>query len=145
MTKELISDLNLIFSDEETSLSAGAQMVIGRAIRALDLRAGRGEPVAPHIARLRATTDKLEAFLIEKMGAAAYPGGLLEDLTVTTNCIERRLAATQPAASSTGQPSEQQILNAAEQAGLLPNTVSMWLPALHRYHAILAATRETGS
>lgn len=36
-------------------------------------------------------------------------------------------------------PSEQQILDAAEVAGLWPNTIRSWLPAFHRYHAALAA------
>lgn len=36
-----------------------------------------------------------------------------------------------------GVPTEQQILNAAENAGLWPNTVHSWLPAFKRYHEAL--------
>lgn len=35
-------------------------------------------------------------------------------------------------------PTEQQILEATEKAGLWPNTVRAWLPAFHRYHVELA-------
>lgn len=35
-------------------------------------------------------------------------------------------------------PTEQQIIEAAEKAGLWPNSVYHWLPAFHRYHAELA-------
>jgi len=36
------------------------------------------------------------------------------------------------------EPTEQQILEAAEKAGLWPNTVHSWIPAFHRYHKELA-------
>jgi len=36
------------------------------------------------------------------------------------------------------KPTEQQILEAAEKAGLWPNTVHSWIPAFHRYHKELA-------
>jgi hypothetical protein len=41
-----------------------------------------------------------------------------------------------PAGATT--PTEQQILEAAEKAGLWPNTVHSWIPAFHRYHKELA-------
>jgi hypothetical protein len=40
------------------------------------------------------------------------------------------------------KPTEQQILAAAEKAGLWPNTVYTWLPAFHRYHAELAKLNQ---
>lgn len=46
--------------------------------------------------------------------------------------------AQQPASAPT-IPTEQQILDAAEKAGLWPNTVRSWIPAFRRYHEILAA------
>lgn len=41
-------------------------------------------------------------------------------------------------------PTEQQILDATEKAGLWPNTVRTWLPAFHRYHAELALMLNRG-
>lgn len=35
------------------------------------------------------------------------------------------------------EPTDAQILEAAEKAGLWPNTAYMWLPAFHRYHEAL--------
>lgn len=35
------------------------------------------------------------------------------------------------------RPTESQILEAAQYAGLWPNTVSRWIPAFHRYHEAL--------
>lgn len=48
----------------------------------------------------------------------------------------------QPAQEEITRPilSDQLILDAAERAGLWPNTVHHWLPAFHRYHAELDAT-----
>lgn len=34
-------------------------------------------------------------------------------------------------------PTEQQILDAANEAGLWPNTAHRWIPAFHRYHEVL--------
>ena len=42
-------------------------------------------------------------------------------------------------------PNEQQILDAAQKAGLWPNTVHRWIPAFHRYHKELAAIAEAST
>ena len=39
-------------------------------------------------------------------------------------------------------PTEQQILDAAEKAGLWPNTVHTWISAFKRYHAALSAAPQ---
>jgi len=49
---------------------------------------------------------------------------------------------TAPPAQKPVKPTEQQILAAAEKAGLWPNTVYTWLPAFHRYHAELAKLNQ---
>jgi hypothetical protein len=41
------------------------------------------------------------------------------------------------------EPTEQQILEAAEKAGLWPNTVHSWIPAFHRYHKELAQAQPS--
>ena len=41
------------------------------------------------------------------------------------------------------EPTEQQILEAAEKAGLWPNTVHSWIPAFHRYHKELAKAQPS--
>lgn len=46
------------------------------------------------------------------------------------------------AAATQAVPTEQQILDAAEKAGLWPNTVHTWIPAFKRYHAALAVAQE---
>ena len=61
------------------------------------------------------------------------------------NRIRDEVAAAALRVASHGQapawatkPTEQQILEAAEKAGLWPNTVHSWIPAFHRYHKELA-------
>jgi hypothetical protein len=53
-----------------------------------------------------------------------------------TNGWQRAARGQAPAGAT--KPTEQQILEAAEKAGLWPNTVHSWIPAFHRYHKELA-------
>lgn len=52
--------------------------------------------------------------------------------------LGRTTASHGQAPTGTTEPTEQQILEAAEKAGLWPNTVHSWIPAFHRYHKELA-------
>jgi hypothetical protein len=54
------------------------------------------------------------------------------------DAVEADRAAHGQAPTGTTEPTEQQILEAAEKAGLWPNTVHSWIPAFHRYHKELA-------
>ena len=56
-----------------------------------------------------------------------------------TNGWQRASHGQAPA--GTTEPTEQQILEAAEKAGLWPNTVHSWIPVFHRYHKELAKAR----
>ena len=56
--------------------------------------------------------------------------------------IEAKLRALLAGVSAPAAPTEQQILDAAEKAGLWPNTVQSWIPAFKRYHAALAAAPQ---
>jgi len=52
-------------------------------------------------------------------------------------CVRAESAATQADPVPGMVLTEQQILDAATEAGLWPNTVQSWIPAFHRYHAAL--------
>ena len=54
----------------------------------------------------------------------------------------RASAAHGQAPAGATKPTEQQILEAAEKAGLWPNTVNSWIPAFHRYHKELAKAQS---
>ncbi len=55
---------------------------------------------------------------------------------------EQQVRALLAGVSAPAAPTEQQILDAAEKAGLWPNTVQSWIPAFKRYHAALAAAPQ---
>lgn len=57
---------------------------------------------------------------------------------VVLECIDAALASHGQVPAGATEPTEQQILEAAEKAGLWPNTVRSWIPAFHRYHKELA-------
>jgi len=58
-----------------------------------------------------------------------------------TNGWQRAAHGQAPAGAT--EPTEQQILEAAEKAGLWPNTVHSWIPAFHRYHKELAQAQPS--
>ena len=85
------------------------------------------------------------AELPQSVGEHRYGGGLYTDAQMrafadATHALRAQLAALAAgqAPAGTTEPTEQQILEAAEKAGLWPNTVHSWIPAFHRYHKELA-------
>lgn len=84
--------------------------------------------------QMRAFADATCALRVESL-AAAYRGELDK---LSQRNYEMRLASHGQAPAGTTEPTEQQILEAAEKAGLWPNTVHSWIPAFHRYHKELA-------
>jgi hypothetical protein len=92
---------------------------VRRVLRGAVIVAEDAGEVAPRKAR------ELERVLVDQLRAFA-------DATYAL-----RASQGQAPAGAT-KPTEQQILEAAEKAGLWPNTVHSWIPAFHRYHKELA-------
>lgn len=68
-----------------------------------------------------------------------YPReSIADDAAAALSVLEQLAASRGQAPAGTTEPTEQQILEAAEKAGLWPNTVHSWIPAFHRYHKELA-------
>ena len=94
---------------------------------------------------VRVPLDSLHAdaaYLIGRLREGSMPYArvieiIRERIDAAKAAIRARAAHGQAPAGAT-KPTEQQILEAAEKAGLWPNTVHSWIPAFHRYHKELA-------
>lgn len=71
-----------------------------------------------------------------------FPAGMDDGVTwsaddATGNGVAYVRADIATPAQQPWRPTEQQILQAAETAGLLPNTIHSWMPAVHRFFEAL--------
>ena len=111
---------------------------------------------AEYIGRLRAALAAGQATAAKQGAYAALSESFLEipdvqdesginayySREVVLECIDAALASHGQAPAGATKPTEQQILEAAEKAGLWPNTVHSWIPAFHRYHKELAKAQS---
>lgn len=65
------------------------------------------------------------------------PEQMFEVIVRAVESEQRKKQAIAAPAPQPWRPTEQQILQAAEEAGLLPNTIHSWMPAVHRFFEAL--------